>query len=161
MNKRLGHVFLVDDNHDVRFYLADMLVRLGYTVDTFDNAQAFLNNALDISPAVVLLDMRMPGLTGLELQNKLLSIGRRTPIVFISGESEKTEIIEAFRHGAIDFVLKPFSRAGTPEHKQPSRCASLPRMALDNPVHGKRSINRSMTTIRLTATGLKVTKRGR
>ena len=110
MNNRLGHVFLVDDNHDVRFYLADMLVRLGYTVDTFDNAQAFLNNALDISPAVVLLDMRMPGLTGLELQNKLLSIGRRTPIVFISGESEKTEIIEAFRHGAIDFVLKPFSR---------------------------------------------------
>ena len=110
MNKRLGHVFLVDDNHDVRFYLADMLVRLGYTVDTFDNAQAFLSNALDISPAVVLLDMRMPGLTGLELQNRLLSIGRRTPIVFISGESEKTEIIEAFRHGAIDFVLKPFSR---------------------------------------------------
>mgnify|MGYP000232200385 CR=1 FL=1 len=110
MNNRLGHVFLVDDNHDVRFYLADMLVRMGYTVDTFDNAQAFLNNALDISPAVVLLDMRMPGLTGLELQNKLLSIGRRTPIVFISGESEKTEIIEAFRHGAIDFVLKPFSR---------------------------------------------------
>ncbi|MBP8148439.1 MAG: response regulator transcription factor [Limnohabitans sp.] len=110
MNNRLGHIFLVDDNHDVRFYLADMLVRMGYTVDTFDNAQAFLNNALDISPAVVLLDMRMPGLTGLELQTKLLSIGRRTPIVFISGESEKTEIIEAFRHGAIDFVLKPFSR---------------------------------------------------
>jgi FixJ family two-component response regulator len=110
MNNRLGHVFLVDDNHDVRFYLADMLVRMGYTVDTFDNAQAFLNNALDISPAVVLLDMRMPGLTGLELQTKLLSIGRRTPIVFISGESEKTEIIEAFRHRAIDFVLKPFSR---------------------------------------------------
>ena len=110
MNNRLGHVFLVDDNHDVRFYLADMLVRMGYTVDTFDNAQALLNHALDISPAVVLLDMRMPGLTGLELQTKLLSIGRRTPIVFISGESEKTEIIEAFRHGAIDFVLKPFSR---------------------------------------------------
>ena len=110
MNNRLGHIFLVDDNHDVRFYLADMLVRMGYTVDTFDNAQAFLNNALDISPAVVLLDMRMPGLTGLELQTKLLSIGRRTPIVFISGESEKTEIIEAFRHRAIDFVLKPFSR---------------------------------------------------
>lgn len=110
MNNRLGHVFLVDDNHDVRFYLADMLVRLGYSVDTFDTAQAFLNNAMDISPAVVLLDMRMPGLNGLELQAKLLSIGRRTPIVFVSGESEKTEIIEAFRHGAIDFLLKPFSR---------------------------------------------------
>lgn len=110
MTHRIGHIFLVDDNHDMRFYLGDMLVRLGYTVDTFDNAQAFLNNAIDISPAVVLLDMRMPGLSGLDLQSKLLEIGRRTPIVFISGESEKDEIIEAFRHGAIDFILKPFSR---------------------------------------------------
>ena len=57
MNQRLGHIFLVDDNHDIRFYLSDMLTLLGYTVDAFDNAQAFLDNALDISPAVLLLDM--------------------------------------------------------------------------------------------------------
>ena len=110
MESRLGHVFLVDDNHDMRFYLSDMLLRQGYTVDSFATAKNFIDNALDISPAVVLLDMRMPGLSGQELQCKLRDIGRRTPIIFISGESEKDEIIEAFRHGAIDFVLKPFTR---------------------------------------------------
>jgi FixJ family two-component response regulator len=65
---------------------------------------------MDISPAVVLLDMRMPGLNGLELQAKLDALGRKTPIIFISGESDKDEIIEAFRFGAVDFLLKPFNR---------------------------------------------------
>jgi FixJ family two-component response regulator len=110
MKKRLGHIFLVDDNHDMRFYLSDMLILLGYTVDTFDNASAFLEKSMDISPAVVLLDMRMPGLNGLELQAKLDALGRKTPIIFISGESDKDEIIEAFRLGAVDFLLKPFNR---------------------------------------------------
>ncbi len=110
MKKRLGHIFLVDDNHDIRFYLSDMLIMLGYTVDTFDNATAFLDNALDISPAVLLLDMRMPGANGLELQQRMESLGRKTPIIFISGESDKDEIIEAFRMGAVDFLLKPFNR---------------------------------------------------
>jgi FixJ family two-component response regulator len=110
MKKRLGHIFLVDDNHDMRFYLSDMLIMLGYTVDTFDNANAFLDNAMDISPAVLLLDMRMPGINGLELQLRMESLGRKTPIIFISGESDKDEIIEAFRMGAVDFLLKPFNR---------------------------------------------------
>lgn len=110
MNQRLGHIFLVDDNHDIRFYLSDMLTMLGYTVDAFDNAQAFLDNALDISPAVLLLDMKMPGLNGLDLQARLVALNRKTPVVFISGESDKDQIIEAFRFGAVDFLLKPFNR---------------------------------------------------
>jgi FixJ family two-component response regulator len=110
MKKRLGHIFLVDDNHDMRFYLSDMLSQMGYTVDPFDNAQTFLDRSSDATPAVVLLDMRMPGLSGLQLQAKLEAMGRKTPIVFISGESDKDEIIEAFRSGAVDFLLKPFNR---------------------------------------------------
>lgn len=110
MKKRLGHIYLVDDNHDMRFYLGDMLTLLGYTVDSFDNATAFLEKSMDISPAVILLDMRMPGLNGLALQARLEALGRKTPIVFISGESDKDEIIEAFRLGAVDFLLKPFNR---------------------------------------------------
>lgn len=110
MRKRLGHIFLVDDNHDMRFYLSDMLSQMGYTVDPFDNAQTFLGRSADISPAVVLLDMRMPGLSGLQLQSRLEVMGRKTPVVFISGESDKDEIIEAFRLGAVDFLLKPFTR---------------------------------------------------
>lgn len=124
MKQRLGHIFLVDDNHDIRFYLSDMLTLLGYTVDTFDNAQAFLDNALDISPAVVLLDMKMPGLSGLDLQTRLETLNRKTPVVFISGESNKDEIIDAFRFGAVDFLLKPFNRD--------TLCATLDKaLALD------------------------------
>lgn len=124
MNQRLGHIFLVDDNHDIRFYLSDMLTLLGYTVDAFDNAQAFLDNALDISPAVLLLDMKMPGLNGLDLQARLVALNRKTPVVFISGESDKDQIIEAFRFGAVDFLLKPFNRE--------KLCATLDKaLALD------------------------------
>ena len=101
MDKRLGHIYLVDDKHDMRFYLSDMLLMLGYTVDTFDNAHALLETSMDISPAVVLLDMRMPEMNGLQLQAKLAAFGR---------QSDNDEIIEAFRHGALDFLLKPFDR---------------------------------------------------
>lgn len=110
MNQRLGHIFLVDDNHDFRFYLSDMLSTLGYTVDVFDNSHAFLDNALDVSPAVVLLDMKMPGLNGLDLQARLVALNKKTPVVFISGESDKDQIIEAFKFGAVDFLLKPIDR---------------------------------------------------
>jgi len=110
MNNKLGHIFLVDDNHDIRFYLSDMLSMMGYSVDQFDNAENFLNKSISTSPAVVLLDMRMPGLSGLQLQSRLEELGRKTPIVFISGESDKDEIIEAFRLGAFDFLLKPFGK---------------------------------------------------
>jgi FixJ family two-component response regulator len=110
MTQRPGHIFLVDDDPDIRFYLSDTLTKLGYTVDTFENAHAFLDNALDISPAVLLLDMNMPGLSGLDLQIRLETLNRKTPVVFISGESDKDQIIEAFRFGAVDFLLKPFKR---------------------------------------------------
>ena len=105
-----GTVYVVDDDEAVRDSLQWLLEGKGYRVRCFDSAESFLSRYDAREVACLIVDIRMGGMTGLELQNKLLSIGRRTPIVFISGESEKTEIIEAFRHGAIDFVLKPFSR---------------------------------------------------
>jgi FixJ family two-component response regulator len=110
MKKRLGHIFLVDDNHDMRFYLSDLLTMVGYTVDAYEDPRSFLSQSLDISPAVLLLDLRMPGITGLDLQARMHNLGRKTPIIFISGESNQDEIITAFRGGAIDFLLKPFTR---------------------------------------------------
>jgi len=93
-------------------------------VDAFDNAQAFLDNALDVSPAVLLLDMNIPGLNGLDLQARLVALNRKTPVVFISGKSVKDQIIEAFRFGAVDFLLKPFNRE--------KLCATLDKaLALD------------------------------
>lgn len=104
-----GHIYLIDDDPSVCRSLAFTLSSSHYSVQTFDGPRAFLRDSLPISPAVILLDMRMPEMSGTELQNCLLQSGRETPIIFISGESQPTEIIVAMKLGAIDFLLKPFS----------------------------------------------------
>jgi FixJ family two-component response regulator len=61
-------------------------------------------------PAVIITDMRMPGMNGVELQSELLKRGRKTPIIFISGESTLPQTISAMKQGAIEFLIKPFER---------------------------------------------------
>lgn len=104
-----GHIYLIDDDPSVCRSLAFTLSSSHYSVQTFDGPRSFLRDSLPISPAVILLDMRMPEMTGIELQRSLLQTGRETPIIFISGESQPSEIISAMKQGAIDFLLKPFS----------------------------------------------------
>lgn len=104
-----GHVYLVDDNDDMRTYLANSLRLMGYSLNAYASADEFLEKSQDLSPAVMLLDMRMPEKNGSELQRRMLEIGRQTPIVFISGDADRGEIIDAFIHGAVDFLWKPFS----------------------------------------------------
>lgn len=104
-----GHIHLVDDDPSVRTSLSRMLTYMGYTVDVYADPQAFLTNSLPVAPAVLISDMRMPGMSGVELQRALLKLGRTTPIVFISGESQTQEVIQALKNGAVDFLLKPFN----------------------------------------------------
>lgn len=103
-----GHVYLIDDDPSIRRSLAFSLSSLRYSIQSFENPQAFLKDALPISPGVILLDVRMPEASGLSLQNELIRQGRTTPVIFISGESQPTEIIDALKKGAADFLLKPF-----------------------------------------------------
>ena len=103
-----GHVYVVDDNSDIRFYLTDLLREMGYSLEGFESAQAFLQQSVDIFPAVLVLDVRMPGMSGVELQDTMKSLGRHTPIIFISGESESEEIIRAMKGRPIEFLWKPF-----------------------------------------------------
>jgi FixJ family two-component response regulator len=103
-----GHIYLIDDDPSIRRSLAFSLSSLRYSIQSFENPAAFLRDALLISPAVILLDMCMSESSGLNLQNELIRQGRSTPIIFISGESQPSEIIEALKKGAVDFLLKPF-----------------------------------------------------
>lgn len=103
-----GHIYLIDDDPSIRRSLAFSLSSLRYSIQSFENPAAFLRDALPISPAVILLDICMPETNGLSLQNELVLQGRSTPIIFISGESQPSEIIEALKNGAVDFLLKPF-----------------------------------------------------
>jgi FixJ family two-component response regulator len=107
-SKSNGHVYVVDDNLDIRLYLTDLLRQMGYSVESFDSAQSFLSQSFDISPAVLVLDVRMPLMSGTELQQTMKDLGRQTPIIFISGESHSEEIILAMKGQPIEFLLKPF-----------------------------------------------------
>jgi FixJ family two-component response regulator len=105
----LEHVYLVDDNAEIRFHLKALLVNKGYNVHEFEGAQAFLDEHVQLEhPCVLILDMRMPKLSGLDLQNHLKHQNIFIPIIFISGESQHQEIIDAMKGGAIEFLWKPF-----------------------------------------------------
>lgn len=104
-----GHVYLVEDDSEVRLSLSDLLRYLGYGVSDFVGAESFLQQAQRCSPAVLVLDMWMPQMTGLDLQKALLEQEWPVPIIYMSGESQSQEIIDAMKFGAIDFLWKPIT----------------------------------------------------
>ena len=104
------YVFLVEDDDGLRHDLEATLSFMGYTVYSYANPETFLNEYKPLAPAVLVTDMRMPKKSGVELQAEMLSKGHKLPIIFISGESSDEQIVRAFKNGASDFLLKPFSR---------------------------------------------------
>jgi len=109
MTKSSGHIYLIDDDESMRTSLTRMLREVGYMVEDYSSALIFLEKSIPVSPAVILLDMQMPDMTGLDLQEKLLQLGRKTPIVFVSGQSHPHQIVKGLKKGALDFLFKPFN----------------------------------------------------
>ncbi len=105
----LGHIYIIDDDASMRSSLARMLANYGYTTEVYERAEDFVEQSIPVSPAAILLDMRMPTMSGVELQKKLNELGRQTPIIFISGESMPHEIVTSMKQGAVDFLFKPFN----------------------------------------------------
>jgi len=106
---KVGHIYLIDDDDSMRLSLTRMLRELGYLVDEYASATLFLEKSVPVSPAVILLYMLMPDMTGLDLQEKLLKLGRKTPIIFVSGQSHPHQIVQGMKKGAVDFLFKPFN----------------------------------------------------
>ena len=102
-------IFLVDDDAAVCHALSVFLDASGYSVRTFPSAESFLNEVADVSEGVMLLDQRMTGMSGLELQTELAKRGIDLPIIFISGHGDVRMSVKAVKAGAIDFLEKPFS----------------------------------------------------
>lgn len=105
-----GHVFLVDDDDSLRDSIADLLRVVGYEVHCWATALPFLEELPRVAPAVLITDMRMPGMSGVELHAELIRRGRTLPVVYISGESTVPQTIQAMKQGALDFLVKPFGR---------------------------------------------------
>ena len=106
---KVGHIYLIDDDESIRTSLSRMLKDVGYTVEDYSSALTFLEHSVPVAPAVILLDMQMPDMTGLDLQEKLVQLGRKTPIVFVSGQSHPHQIVKSLKRGAVDFLFKPFN----------------------------------------------------
>jgi len=102
-------IFLVDDDAAVRHALSVFLETCGYSVRTFLSAEVFLEEAEDAVEGVMLLDQRMTGMSGLELQAELARRGMDLPIIFITGHGDVQMSVKAIKAGAIDFLEKPFS----------------------------------------------------
>jgi two-component system, LuxR family, response regulator FixJ len=101
-------VFIVDDDEAVRDSLGLLLRSVGYRARCYAGAKEFLKAFDPRDYGCLVLDIRMPGMTGLELQKHLTEIGCNIPIVFITGHGDIPMAVEAVRQGAVDFLQKPF-----------------------------------------------------
>ncbi len=109
MTRITGTVYLIDDDNSMRDSLARMLRDVGYAIQDFESATSFLQNSLPVAPAVIVLDMQMPDVSGLDLMERLEKLGRKSPIVFLSGQSNQQQIVKGLKKGALDFLFKPFN----------------------------------------------------
>jgi FixJ family two-component response regulator len=101
-------VFVVDDDPGVRKSLSDLISSIGLKARTFASAREFLQEKRPESPACLVLDVRLPGLGGLDLQRELAKTETPLPIIFITGHGDVPMTVRAMRGGAVDFLTKPF-----------------------------------------------------
>jgi FixJ family two-component response regulator len=100
-------VLVVDDDPSVRKSLTRLLASADYTVEAFASAREFLARPPHAGPCCLVLDVRMPGLTGIQLQELLAATGRRMSIVFVSGHVDVKTSVKAMKAGAVDLLTKP------------------------------------------------------
>jgi FixJ family two-component response regulator len=101
-------IFIIDDDPSMRATLADVMRSVGLAVQTFASAQDFLGSKLPDAPACLVLDVRLPGQSGLDLHRTLVESGIELPVVFISGNGDVQISVGAMKAGAVDFLAKPF-----------------------------------------------------
>lgn len=101
-------VFVVDDDASMRDAISRLLNAVGLTVQTFASARAFLDRRLPDVPGCLVLDVRLPGLSGLDLQREMVERGIHIPVVFITGHGDIRMSVQAMKAGAVEFLTKPF-----------------------------------------------------
>lgn len=102
-------VFVIDDDAGVRTSIQRLLKSVGLRADAFASAQDFLQRPRHDGPSCLILDVRLPGISGLELQRKLIQSGVPIPIIFITAHGDIPMTVRAMKSGAVEFLTKPFS----------------------------------------------------
>ena len=108
MSNTHSTVFVVDDDRSVRESLVDLISSVGMNVEAFSSAQEFLRHKRADTPACLVLDVRLPGSNGLDLQRQLVRSEHPIPIIFITGHGDIPMSVRAIKDGAVEFLTKPF-----------------------------------------------------
>ncbi len=108
MSESEATIFVVDDDPGVRQSLEMLIRAIGQSVETYASAGEFLDAYTSERPGCLVLDLRMPGMSGLELQEELGSRGSNLPVIFITAHGDVPTAVDAVKGGAIDFIQKPF-----------------------------------------------------
>ena len=101
-------VYVIDDDEAVRAALEDLLASVGLMVRSYGSTQAFLNAPVEDAPGCLVLDIRMPGQSGLEFQQQMAKLCVRLPVIFITGHGDIAMSVRAMKGGALEFLTKPF-----------------------------------------------------
>ena len=104
-------VYVVDDDASVREAVGRLVRSGGWKVETFASAREFLGSSSAHVPGCLILDVRLPGLSGLDLQERLAKAGTRTPIIFLTGHADIPTSVRAIKAGALEFLTKPYADA--------------------------------------------------
>jgi len=126
-------VFVVDDDEAMRSSLKWLIESVGLPVATYDSANAFLQDYYPGRSGCLVLDVRMPGISGLELQEHLVSEHIRIPVVIITGHGDIAMAVRALKAGALDFIEK-MSRSRNPTYINPNCNPSVRTTALNPPI---------------------------
>src|SRR5208282_1352989 len=132
-------VYVVDDDASVREAVGGLINSAGFRAETFTSAQEFLASTRAEGPSCLVLDVELPGLSGLDLQQELARADIQIPIIFLSGRANIPMSVRAMKAGALDFLTKPIDdevllgaiRKGIAHYRSPGqqRCGSLPSVA--------------------------------
>lgn len=101
-------VLIVDDDVDVRASMRRLLKTVGLRAEVFANAQDFLQHKIPQGPSCLVLDIRLPGISGLDVQRSLIETGVNIPIIFITAHADIPMTVKAMKSGAVEFLTKPF-----------------------------------------------------
>lgn len=108
MSEEQQTVFVIDDDEDVRDSLLELIESIGLHALAYDSALNFLNNFNVNAPGCILADVRMPGMSGIELQQKLIELEAPQPLIIMTGHGDITMAVQAMKDGAFEFLQKPF-----------------------------------------------------
>jgi FixJ family two-component response regulator len=105
-------ISIIDDDESVREATKGLLEARGYSAETFSGAEEFLGSGHLQNTRCLITDVRMPGLSGIELQRRLLDTGYRIPVIFVTARPDERTRLQALQAGAFGFLSKPFSEEG-------------------------------------------------